>query len=67
MSLAISARGLFYQHATRPQPAFRHVDLDIARGERVLITGDSGSGKSTLLAVIAKPVSYTHLTLPTKA
>lgn len=54
MSLAIQARGLSYQHATRPQPAFRNVDLDVARGERVLVTGDSGSGKSTLLAVIAK-------------
>ncbi|AWB83774.1 ABC transporter ATP-binding protein [Corynebacterium liangguodongii] len=49
----ISARGLGYRHATRPQPAFQGVDLDVERGERILITGDSGSGKSTLLSLIA--------------
>ena len=53
MAPAIRARGLGYQHATRREPAFTGVDLDVAPGERVLVTGDSGSGKSTLLAVIA--------------
>lgn len=50
---AIHAHGLGYQHATRSSRAFTGVDLTVARGERILITGDSGSGKSTLLSVIA--------------
>jgi sulfonate transport system ATP-binding protein len=37
----------------RVHPVFRQFDLDIARGEFVVIVGESGSGKTTLLRVIA--------------
>ena len=37
----------------RPVSALRAVDLDIGRGEFVVITGRSGAGKTTLLNIIA--------------
>ncbi len=36
-----------------PVAALKHVNLDIARGEFVIITGRSGSGKTTLLNIAA--------------
>ena len=50
----IEARGLSksYRLAGREVPVLRDLDLDIARGDFVAITGASGSGKSTLLHIL---------------
>ena len=46
----------------------KNLDLEIPREKLVVITGLSGSGKSSLaFDTIHAAVSYTHLTLPTKA
>ena len=48
------ARGLckVYRMGEVEVPALRDVDLDIARGEFIVLLGPSGSGKSTLLNIL---------------
>ena len=49
----IALRGVGYRYANRPRPQLEDVDLTVATGERLLITGTSGAGKSTLAAILA--------------
>ncbi len=62
MDIAISVRRLTknYESGEAAVQALRDVDLDIARGEVVLLMGPSGSGKTTLLSImgcILRPTS----------
>src|ERR1700741_1462184 len=53
--IVLSVRDLAktYRSAGEEIAVLRGVNLDVAAGERVALTGESGSGKSTLLHLIA--------------
>ena len=78
----IEVRGLKKHYLKGKIKALDGIDIDIERGKVTVIIGPSGSGKSTLLRSLnllelptdgiiefngVDTVSYTHLTLPTKA
>ncbi|MBS1905107.1 MAG: thiol reductant ABC exporter subunit CydD [Actinobacteria bacterium] len=49
---ALRLRGVTAAWPGAGAPALRELDLDVAPGERLLVTGSSGAGKSTLAAVL---------------
>ncbi|WP_308121337.1 thiol reductant ABC exporter subunit CydC [Paractinoplanes bogorensis] len=51
---AIQLKGISAGWDPYGEPALRNLDLELAYGERVAVTGRSGSGKSTLAAVVAR-------------
>jgi ATP-binding cassette subfamily B protein len=50
--LGIEARDLVFRYSDRSEPVLRGANLEIARGDRVVLEGPSGGGKSTLLSLL---------------
>ena len=63
-NLILEIKDLYHSYSEHAL-SIENINLEIGSGDRVSILGPSGCGKSSLLRLIA--VSYTHLTLPTKA
>lgn len=50
---AVTITDVNYTYPGKDAPVLRNVNMDIAPGQKVLITGESGCGKSTLLNILA--------------
>jgi len=51
--VALTVRGLAFQYDVQSPPLFSGLNLDIAAGESVAVTGPSGQGKTTLMKIMA--------------
>lgn len=49
---ALSLKGVSFQYPRGEHPVFENINLELNKGETLLITGESGSGKSTLVDII---------------
>jgi ATP-binding cassette, subfamily B, bacterial len=49
----LALRGVWFGY-TEGAPVLRHLDLEVAAGERVCVVGPTGAGKSTLLALLLR-------------
>ncbi len=56
----ISFKDYTYHYRAQAEPTIHHIDLEINRGERIIIVGPSGCGKSTLAHCLngLNPFSY---------
>lgn len=55
----LSLQGACFAYGTSERPVLADVDLDVRRGDKLVIEGPSGSGKSTLLKLLAAVESPT--------
>ena len=68
MEILLSAKNI--SKTFQGKKVLDNININVKEAEIVAISGASGAGKTTLLNILStldRPVSYTHLTLPTKA
>ena len=60
MGVAIRLRDITFRYDGAKENVLEHIDLDIAYGELVLLSGLSGEGKSTLLSIINGVIPFVN-------
>ncbi|BAN25159.1 ABC bacteriocin/lantibiotic exporter fused ATPase inner membrane and peptidase subunits [Caballeronia insecticola] len=61
----IQVRDVTFTYGISDQPVLRHANIDIRKGDKIVITGPSGSGKSTLFKLLSasEPLQEGQITL----